>query len=77
MLTSVTMMIDCRQESLQFATFLVAVLQDAMCGWMARRASINRETSDGEGVMKAGMCGSQMVPCGECLPVILFANRSL
>lgn len=56
---------------------LVAVLQDAMCGWLDRRVSINRETGDGEGVMEAGMCGSQMVPCGECLPVILFANRSL
>lgn len=70
-------MIDCLKEILQFCKILVAVLQDAMCGWVDRRASINREGGDGEGVMEAGMCGSQMVPCGECLPVILFANRSL
>lgn len=76
-LTCVTLMIDCRKEILQFATFSVAVLQDAVCEWVARKTSINRGGDDGEGVMKAGMCGSQMVPCGKCLPVILFANRSL
>lgn len=45
--------------------------------WVAKRASINREAGDCEGVTETGMRGGQMVPCGECLPVILFANRSL
>lgn len=71
-------MIDCLKEILQFATFWL-LFYKMQCVWVGGQGerSINREAGDGEGVMEAGMCGSQMVPCGECLPVILFANRSL
>lgn len=76
-MTSVTLMIDCLKEIRQFATFwLLFYKMQCVGGWTGEQ-SINREAGDGEGVMEAGMCGSQMVPCGEYLPVILFANRSL
>lgn len=69
-------MIDRLKEIIQL-DFLVAVSQDTVCRWVDRRTSINSRAGDREGVMEAGTCGSQMVPCGKCLPVILFANRSL
>lgn len=77
-LTPVTPMTDCLKEILRFARFwLLFYKMQCVGGWVDRRVSINREARDGEGVTEAGICGSQMVPCGECLPVILFANRSL
>lgn len=40
--TSVNLVIDGYEVIHQFASFLVAVLQDALCGWVARRRSINK-----------------------------------
>lgn len=51
-MTYVTLMIDCLKEIVQIARF--SVLQDALCGLVDRRASINRETSDGEVVIQVG-----------------------
>lgn len=51
-------------------------MRNAVGGQMDR-ATINNGAFDCERVMRAGMRGSQMVPCGECLLGILFANRPL
>lgn len=49
-------MIDCLKETTVCYIFVFCFTR---CnGWVARKESINRETSDGEGAMKAGMCGS-------------------
>lgn len=51
--------------------------RSSVCGRVDQRTAINRSRWCGDGALEAGICGCQMVPCGECLPVILFANRSL
>lgn len=56
----------------------IPVLQDA-AGGLARKERINRETGNDD-ESRYSTCGSQMVPRGECLLVILFAglcNRAL